>query len=145
MDVKILNRGNVEIKQQRSGDAGFDLSANITDPITLNPLERKLIPTGIFLELPEQSEAQVRPRSGLAIKHGLTVLNSPGTIDHLYRGEIQVIMINLSNESYTIQPNERIAQLVFNNTLPKVNLIKVEIIDENTERGANGFGHSGKL
>jgi dUTP pyrophosphatase len=123
----------------------MDLRANLTEPIVLRPLERKLIPTGLFIELPRDCEAQVRPRSGLALKHGITVLNSPGTIDADYRGEIGVILVNLSNEPFEIQPGERIAQMVIAK-FQQVELQEVSSKDElsDTERGAGGFGHSGK-
>lgn len=142
MNIKIVNKSKVEIKQQHVGDAGFDLVANVETPIILQPLQRVLIPTGIFLELPQNSEAQVRPRSGLAIKNGITVLNTPGTIDYQYRGEIQVILINMSNEAFTINPNMRIAQLVFNE-LPVVNIEFIDEVNTNTERGSGGFGSTG--
>jgi dUTP pyrophosphatase len=120
----------------------MDIRAFINSPIVLSPLERILIPTGLFLALPENWEAQIRPRSGLAIKQGLTCLNTPGTIDADYRGEIKVILINLSNEAQTIQDGDRIAQMVFQQ-VEKVILHKVEFLDS-TERGAGGFGHTGK-
>ena len=119
----------------------MDIRCNITEAITLQPLERKLIPTGLFIELPVGYEAQIRPRSGLALKRGLTVLNTPGTIDADYRGEIGVILINMSNEPQTIEPAERICQMVIaRHEQPQ--LIEVELLGE-TERGAGGFGHSG--
>ena len=123
----------------------MDLRADLSEPVVLQPLERKLIPTGLFIELPDDCEAQVRPRSGLALKHGITVLNSPGTIDADYRGEICVILINLSQEPFEIQPGERIAQMVIAQ-FRQVELEEVGSLDElsGTERGAGGFGHSGK-
>ena len=123
----------------------MDLRADLSEPVVLQPLERKLIPTGLFVELPDDCEAQVRPRSGLALKHGITVLNSPGTIDADYRGEICVILINLSQEPFEIQPGERIAQMVIAQ-FRQVELVEVGSLDElsGTERGAGGFGHSGK-
>jgi dUTP pyrophosphatase len=123
----------------------MDLRADLSEPVVLQPLERKLIPTGLFIELPDDCEAQVRPRSGLALKHGITVLNSPGTIDADYRGEIGVILINLSQEPFEIQPGERIAQMVIAQ-FRQVELVEVASMDElsGTERGAGGFGHSGK-
>ena len=123
----------------------MDLRADLSEPVVLQPLERKLIPTGLFIELPDDCEAQVRPRSGLALKHGITVLNSPGTIDADYRGEICVILINLSQEPFEIQPGERIAQMVIAQ-FRQVELVEVGSLDElsGTERGAGGFGHSGK-
>lgn len=125
-----------------SGCSGMDVRANIKEKISLNPLERVLIPTGLRFELPENLEIQVRPRSGLALKQGLTVLNTPGTVDESYRGEVGVILINLSNEPRVIEPGDRIAQLVFAD-VTKVSLVKIEEIDENTERGNKGFGDSG--
>ena len=119
----------------------MDIRAHIPAPITLQPLERSLIPTGLYMQLPEGYEAQVRPRSGLAIKHGITCLNSPGTIDADYRGEIKVILINLSNESHTIQPGDRIAQLVIQR-VEQIEWIEVAEI-ATTGRGAGGFGHTG--
>ena len=123
----------------------MDLRANLPEPVVLQPFERKLIPTGLFMELPADCEAQVRPRSGLALKHGITVLNSPGTIDADYRGEIGVILINLSQEPFEIQPGERIAQMVIAQ-FRQVEMQEVNTLDElsDTERGAGGFGHSGK-
>ena len=120
----------------------MDIRTSITEPVTLQPLERKLFPTGLFMELPAGYEAQVRPRSGLAIKHGITVLNTPGTIDADYRGEVGVILVNLSNEPFTIEPGERIAQMVIaRHEQPEV--VEVQELSE-TERGAGGFGHSGR-
>lgn len=121
--------------------AGMDLKADIDDPVTLGPLERALIPTGLYMALPEGTEAQVRPRSGLAAKHGITVLNTPGTIDADYRGEIKVILVNLSNESFTIEPGERIAQMVIAR-MEQAELVDVEVLGD-TERGAGGFGSTG--
>lgn len=146
MSCKIYNQSNNPLPAYASERAaGLDLRANLTEPIVLQPLERKLIPTGLFIELPRDCEAQVRPRSGLALKHGITVLNSPGTIDADYRGEIGVILVNLSNEPFEIQPGERIAQMVIAKFL-QVELHEVSSKDElsDTERGAGGFGHSGK-
>ena len=141
--VGITVENNVEIpKYMTEGAAGIDVSANIEKEIELKPLERYLVPTGIKLEIPEGFEVQVRPRSGLAFKHGITVLNTPGTIDSDYRGEIKVLLINLSNEIYKIQPNERIGQLI----LGKVYKLDFEIKDglSETKRGDGGFGHTGK-
>jgi len=121
--------------------AGMDLRAFLTEPMVLQPLERALIPTGLFMEMPEGYEAQVRPRSGLAIKNGITVLNSPGTIDADYRGEIKVILINLSNEPFTIQNGDRIAQMVIAK-YEKISWKRVEQLSE-TDRGSGGFGSSG--
>ena len=146
MSCKIYNQSNNPLPAYASASAaGMDLRANLTEPIVLQPLERKLIPTGLFIELPRDCEAQVRPRSGLALKHGITVLNSPGTIDADYRGEIGVILVNLSNEPFEIQPGERIAQMVIAK-FQQVELHEVNSKDElsDTERGAGGFGHSGK-
>ena len=122
--------------------AGMDIRANLTEPVELKPLERKLISTGLYIALPEGYEAQLRPRSGLALKHGLTLLNSPGTIDADYRGEIGVILVNLSSEPFTIADGERICQMVIT-THAHVEWEAVETLDE-TERGAGGFGHTGK-
>ena len=119
----------------------MDLRANISDPIRLQPLERALVPTGLFIELPQGYEAQVRPRSGLAIKKGITLLNTPGTIDADYRGEIKVILINLSNEEYVVQDGERIAQLIVS-AHEKADWEQVDVLLE-TDRGAGGFGHTG--
>ena len=146
MIVKIYNKSKNQIPSYASAyAAGMDLRADLSESVVLQPLERKLIPTGLFIELPDDCEAQVRPRSGLALKHGVTVLNSPGTIDADYRGEICVILINLSQEPFEIQPGERIAQMVIAQ-FRQVELVEVGSIDElsGTERGAGGFGHSGK-
>lgn len=122
--------------------AGMDLRANLDEPILLKPLERKLVPTGLFIELPEAYEAQIRPRSGLAIKHGISLVNTPGTIDADYRGEIKIIMINLSNDEFLINDGERIAQMIIASH-EKAEWIEVEELS-NTDRGSGGFGHSGK-
>ena len=142
MVVKIINKSsNPPPRYESEQAAGMDIRCNIAEPITLQPLERKLIPTGLFIELPVGYEAQIRPRSGLALKRGLTVLNTPGTIDADYRGEIGVILINLSNEPQTIEPGERICQMVIaKHEQPE--LLTVEVLGT-TERGAGGFGHSG--
>ncbi len=141
--VKIVKEKNVVLpKYETIGSAGVDVRANIIEPITLKSLERILIPTGIKMAIPVGYEVQVRPRSGLAIKHGITMLNSPGTIDSDYRGEIKVIAVNLSKDDYVIEPNERIAQLVLNK-VEQMDFIEVEVLDE-TERGEGGFGHTGK-
>ena len=121
--------------------AGMDIRANIQDSVTLNPLQRTLIPTGIFIALPEGYECQVRPRSGLAMKHGITVLNSPGTIDADYRGELKILLVNLSDTPFVIEPGERIAQLVVGKH-EHVGWDEVEVLDE-TERGKGGFGSTG--
>ena len=142
MEVKVINKSNNPLpKYSTPQSAGMDLRANIKDSIDIDPLCRVLIPTGIYIELPEGYEAQVRPRSGLALKHGITVLNSPGTIDADFRGEICVILVNLSNIPFTIASGTRIAQLVFSKC-EQAELIEVEEIN-NTERGEGGFGHTG--
>lgn len=143
IEVKIIKEEGVQIpKYETEGSAGVDIRANIKEAITIGSLERVLIPTGIKMEIPLGYEVQVRPRSGLAIKHGITMLNSPGTIDSDYRGEIKVIVINLSKDNYTIEPNERIAQLVLNK-VDQMDFVLVEELSD-TERGAGGFGHTGK-
>ena len=140
--IKIVNKGNQQIPTYATPQsAGMDLRANIDGPILLKSLDRKLIPTGLHIALPEGYEAQVRPRSGLAIKHGITCLNTPGTIDSDYRGDVGVILVNLSNEDFVIQPGERIAQMVINK-FEQAELVEVEELDE-TERGEGGFGHTG--
>ena len=142
MKVKIVNKSAFETPfYATEKSAGMDLKANIDQPIILGPLERTMVPTGLFIALPEGTEAQVRPRSGLAAKHGISVLNAPGTIDADYRGEIGVILINLSQEAQTIEPGERICQMVIAKH-EQPTLVEVEILGE-TERGAGGFGHSG--
>ncbi|MEJ7610739.1 MAG: dUTP diphosphatase [Ferruginibacter sp.] len=123
------------------GAAGMDIRAYLSEPVTLAPLERKLIPSGIFMEIPEGYEVQIRPRSGLAFKNGITCLNTPGTIDSDYRGELKILLINLSNEQQTITNNDRIAQLIVAKT-EKAELILVQQLNE-TERAAGGFGHTG--
>lgn len=142
MQIPVINRSHHALPQYAtSQSAGVDLRANLDNPIVIEPLARALVPTGLFIALPAGVEAQVRPRSGLAIKHGITVLNSPGTIDADYRGEICVILVNLSNEPFTVNDGERIAQMVIaKHEQPQ--LVEVEVLDE-TERGAGGFGHSG--
>ena len=142
MEVKIINRSHHPLPQYATPlSAGMDLRANLEEPISLAPMGRVLVPTGLFMSLPEGYEAQVRPRSGLAIKKGVTVLNSPGTIDADYRGEVCVILVNLSNETFVINDGERIAQMVIAKHEQPV-LVEVDALDE-TERGAGGFGHSG--
>lgn len=142
MEVKIINRSHHALPEYATvQSAGVDLRANLDSPVVLKPMERKLIPTGLYMSLPSGVEAQVRPRSGLAIKKGITVLNSPGTIDADYRGEICVILINLSQEDFTINDGERIAQMVLARH-EQAEWIPVETLDE-TERGTGGFGHSG--
>jgi len=141
--VQIVNKSHHPLPEYATtGSSGMDIRAFLTNPITMAPMERVLIPTGLFLALPENWEAQIRPRSGLAIKQGLTCLNTPGTIDADYRGELKVILINLSNETQVISDGDRIAQMVFQK-VEKVILEKVETL-ASTERGAGGFGHTGK-
>ncbi|MBQ1696116.1 MAG: dUTP diphosphatase [Bacteroidales bacterium] len=143
MKIRIVNKSTNALPQYAtSQSAGIDLRANLAEPVVLTPMERKLIPTGLFIELPEGYEAQIRPRSGLALKHGITVLNTPGTIDADYRGEIGVILINLSTEDFKIEHGERICQMVIARH-EQAEWIQVEELNE-TERGAGGFGHTGK-
>nr|WP_314697614.1 dUTP diphosphatase [uncultured Prevotella sp.] len=140
--IKVINKGHQQLPAYAtSQSAGMDLRANIDAPIILQPMERRLVPTGLYIALPEGFEAQVRPRSGLALKHGLTVLNSPGTIDADYRGEIMVLLINFSNEPFTINDGERIAQMVVARH-EQAEFVEVEVLDE-TERGEGGYGHTG--
>ena len=143
MTLKIINKSKNPLPRYESAQAaGMDIRCNSEEPITLQPMERKLIPTGLFIELPAGYEAQIRPRSGLALKRGLTVLNPPGTIDADDRGEVGVILINLSSEAQTIEPGERICQMVIaKHETPEV--IEVTELSE-TERGEGGFGHSGR-
>ncbi len=141
--VKIINRSaNPLPSYATAGSSGMDVRADIEESLTLQPLERRLIPTGLFIELPVNYEAQVRPRSGLAVKHGITCLNSPGTVDADYRGELKVVLINLSNEPQTIHPGDRIAQMVIQK-VEKVMLTQVNELNS-TVRGEGGFGHTGK-
>jgi len=141
--VKIINRSaNPLPSYATDGSSGMDLRANIEAPITLQPLDRTLVPTGLFIELPINYEAQVRSRSGLAIKHGITCLNSPGTVDADYRGELKVVLINLSNEPQHVHPGDRIAQMVIQK-VEKVILTQVNELNS-TVRGDGGFGHTGK-
>lgn len=142
MILKIINKSCNPLPRYESAQAaGMDIRCHLAEPVTLQPLERKLLPTGLYIELPIGYEAQIRPRSGLALKRGLTVLNTPGTIDADYRGEIGVILINLSNEPQTIEPGERICQMVIaKHEQPE--LVQVQVLSE-TQRGAGGFGHSG--
>lgn len=143
MKVKVINRSKHPLPEYKTKhSAGMDIRANIEEPIVLKPLERKLIPTGLFIELPEGYEAQIRPRSGLALNEGLGLLNSPGTIDADYRGEIGVIAVNLSNNVIQIEDGERICQMVIQK-VEQAEWIETEIL-EDTERGAGGFGHTGK-
>ena len=142
MKVNIINKGHQPLPQYATEQsAGMDLRANLDEPVTLKPLERKLIPTGLHIALPAGFEAQVRPRSGLALKKGITVLNTPGTIDADYRGEIGVVLINLSQENFIVNDGERIAQMVIARH-EKADFIEVEVLDE-TERGEGGYGHTG--
>ena len=142
MKVQIINKSKHQLPHYATSlSAGMDLRANIDQPITLHPLQRCLVPTGLFMALPEGYEAQVRPRSGLAIKKGITVLNSPGTIDADYRGEICVVLVNLSNENFLIEDGERIAQMVIAR-YEQVSWNEVDVLGD-TERGAGGFGHTG--
>lgn len=142
MKVKIINKSHHELPTYSTAlSAGMDLRANIDKPIVLAPMQRTLVPTGLYLSLPAGYEAQVRPRSGLAIKKGITVLNSPGTIDADYRGEVCVILVNLSAEPFTINDGERIAQMV----VAKHETVEWNVVEtlDDTERGEGGFGHSG--
>ena len=140
--IKIVNKGNQPLpKYETAQSAGMDLRANIDKPILLKSLDRKLIPTGLHIALPEGYEAQIRPRSGLAIKHGITCLNTPGTIDADYRGDVGVILVNLSKDDFVVQPGERIAQMIINK-FEQAEFELVEELDE-TERGEGGFGHTG--
>lgn len=145
MVVKIVNKSKFPLPAYaKEGDSGMDVRANIEEAIVLQPLERKLIPTGIYVDLPKNTEIQVRPRSGLALKRGLTVLNTPGTVDEGYTNEIGVILINLSNEPQTIEPGERIAQLVAA-TVTHMELEEVSEITKQTDRGGTGYGDSGRF
>ena len=140
--IQVVNRGHQQLPAYATPQsAGMDLRANLDAPITLHPMERRLIPTGLHIALPEGYEAQVRPRSGLALKHGLTVLNTPGTIDADYRGEIGVVLINLSTEDFVVNDGERIAQMVIARH-EQGDFVVVEQLDE-TERGEGGYGHTG--
>ena len=142
LKINAINRGHQPMPTYATPQsAGMDLRANLEEPVVLHPMERRLVPTGLHIALPEGYEAQVRPRSGLALKHGLTVLNAPGTIDADYRGEIGVVLINLSQEDFTINDGERIAQLVVAR-YEQVEFSLVETLDE-TERGEGGYGHTG--
>ena len=143
MKVQIVNRSPYPCPAYATPlSAGMDLKANLTEPVTLGPLERTMVPTGLFIALPEGYEAQIRPRSGLAAKHGITVTNAPGTVDADYRGEVCVLLVNLSNEPFVINPGERIAQMVIARH-EKAEWVEVEALDE-TERGAGGFGSTGR-
>ncbi|MCC8095462.1 MAG: dUTP diphosphatase [Tannerellaceae bacterium] len=143
MEVNIVNKSHHPLPHYVTPlSAGMDVRANLVEPVVLQPLERKLIPTGLYISLPEGYEAQMRPRSGLALKHGISLLNTPGTIDADYRGEIGVILVNLSSEPFTVKDGERICQMVIT-THSQVSWQPVEVLDK-TERGAGGFGHTGK-
>lgn len=143
MEIKIVNRSRHSLPDYATiHSAGMDLRANLENPVVLKPLERSLIPTGIYIQLPNGYEAQIRPRSGLAIKHGISIVNAPGTIDADYRGEIKVILANLSNEDFTINDGERICQMIVAK-YERVEWVEVDELDE-TERGDGGFGHTGK-
>ncbi|HNZ42030.1 MAG TPA: dUTP diphosphatase [Bacteroidales bacterium] len=142
MNVKIVNKSKHPLpKYETDASAGMDLRANLDSPVVLKPLQRVLVPTGIFIEIPVGYEAQVRPRSGLAIKKGVTVLNTPGTIDADYRGEVMVILVNLSSEDFVINDGERVAQMVFARH-ETASWIEVDVLQK-SDRGAGGFGHTG--
>ena len=143
MDIKIVNHSKHQLPAyETEASAGMDLRAELNEPIILKPLERALIPTGLFIELPVGYEAQIRPRSGLAYKYGITVLNSPGTIDADYRGEIKIILVNISNSEYVVNDGERIAQMIISKH-SSISWNQVDSLEE-TIRGAGGFGHTGK-
>lgn len=140
---RVSGQEDILLPQKMSAAAsGFDLHAAVSEPVILAPGERRLIPTGFALSMPPELEAQIRPRSGLAFKYGITTLNSPGTIDADYRGEVKVLLINLGQEAFTIGRNERIAQMVFQ-LVPQIEIVEVEELTE-TERGSGGFGHTGR-
>ena len=142
MKIKIINTSNYGLPQyQTNGSAGMDLSANIEDAVTLEPLQRTLIPTGLYMAIPLGYEAQIRPRSGMAFKKGITVINAPGTIDSDYRGEVRIAVVNLSNEIQTIEPGERVAQMV----IAKHETVTWDLVNalDESERGEGGFGHTG--
>lgn len=142
IEVKIVNTGHQKLPEYATlYSAGMDIRANIDAPVVLHPLERRLIPTGLKIAIPAGYECQVRPRSGLALKHGVTVLNTPGTIDADYRGELGIVLVNLSNEEFTVNDGERIAQLVFARH-EQCRFVAVDVLDE-TERGEGGYGHTG--
>ena len=143
LPIKVINKSSHSLPSYATeGAAGLDLRASLTEAVTLRPLERKLIPTGLYIELPLGYEAQIRPRSGLSIRHGITVINSPGTIDADYRGEVQVPLVNLSDDPFVIEDGERIAQMV----IARHEVIQWEPVEElsETKRGAGGFGHTGR-
>ena len=140
--VKVINKGHQPLPAYATEmSAGMDLRANLEEPVTLQPMERKLIPTGLYIALPVGHEAQIRPRSGLALKHGVTVLNTPGTVDADYRGEVKVLLVNLSDVPFVVNDGERIAQMIVAK-YEQVEFVEVEQLDE-TERGAGGYGHAG--
>lgn len=142
IQIKVINKGHQQLPAYAtSQSAGMDLRANLEAPIVLKPMERKQVSTGLFIALPEGFEAQVRPRSGLALKHGITVLNTPGTIDADYRGEVMVLLVNFSQEEFVIRDGERIAQMVIARH-EQGHFVEVEVLDE-TERGTGGYGHTG--
>ena len=142
MKIKVVNKGRQPLPRYATPQsAGMDLRANLDEPVTLQPMERRLIPTGLYIALPPGYEAQVRPRSGLALKHGITVLNAPGTIDADYRGEVGVLLVNLSAEPFVVNDGERIAQMVIARH-EQAEFETVEALDK-TERGAGGYGHTG--
>ena len=143
IEVKVINSSTNPLPDYKTlGSAGIDLQAWLAVPLTLMPLERYLVPTGLQMEIPEGYEAQVRPRSGLALNHGVSILNSPGTIDSDYRGEVKVLLVNLSSKDYTIHPGDRIAQLVFSKYEKAI--LKVDVVLTESHRGNGGFGHTGK-
>ena len=142
INIKVVNKGRHPLPQYATPlSAGMDLRANIDEPVTLKPLERKLIPTGLYIALPEGYEAQVRPRSGLALKHGITVLNTPGTIDADYRGQVMVLLVNLSDQDFTVEDGERIAQMVVARH-EQAKWTETDELDK-TLRGEGGYGHTG--
>lgn len=142
VEIRVVNKGRQPLPAYATKQsAGLDLRADIDEDVILQPLQRQLIPTGLHIALPEGYEAQVRPRSGLALKHGVTVLNTPGTIDADYRGEIGVVLVNLSQDPFTVHPGERVAQLVVAR-YEQTDLVSVDVLDE-TERGEGGYGHTG--
>ena len=143
MDIKVVNKGHQPLPEYATPQsAGMDLRANIEAPITLKPMERRLIPTGLYIALPVGYEAQIRPRSGLALKHGITVLNTPGTIDADYRGELMVLLVNFSDSDFIINDGERIAQMVI--ARHEQGIFKVVETLDDTERGTGGYGHTGE-
>lgn len=140
--VKVIKADGVQLPEYATiGSAGMDIRAYIKEPITLESLERRVIPSGIKVEIPEGYEIQIRPRSGMVLKHGISIPNAPSTIDSDFRGEIGIMLINLSKESYTIQPNERVAQIILNK-VERIEFVEVETLEETT-RGAGGYGHTG--